>query len=47
MKQAFEGTAIAIAMGGSALPSDKKFAISTNWGTFRGQNAWPAPRSSA
>jgi hypothetical protein len=39
MKQAFEGTAIAIAMGGSALPSDKKFAISTNWGTFRGQNA--------
>ncbi|MVT53801.1 hypothetical protein GPL17_25340 [Bradyrhizobium yuanmingense] len=39
MRQAFEGTAIAIAMGGSALPSDKKFAISTNWGTFRGQNA--------
>ena len=39
MRQAFEGTAIAIAMGGSALPSDKRFAISTNWGTFRGQNA--------
>ena len=39
MKQAFEGTAIAIAMGGSALPSDKKFAITTNWGTFRGENA--------
>ena len=39
MRQAFEGTAIAIAMGGSALPSDKKFAISTNWGTFRGENA--------
>jgi hypothetical protein len=39
MRQAFEGTAIAIAMGGSALPSDKKFAVSTNWGTFRGQNA--------
>jgi len=39
MPQAFEGTAIAIAMGGSALPSDKRFAISTNWGTFRGQNA--------
>ena len=39
MRQAFEGTAIAIAMGGAALPSDKKFAISTNWGTFRGQNA--------
>jgi hypothetical protein len=39
MKQSFEGTAIAVAMGGSALPSDKRFAISSNWGTFRGQNA--------
>jgi hypothetical protein len=39
MKQSFEGTAIAVAMGGSALPSDKHFAISSNWGTFRGQNA--------
>ena len=39
VKQAFEGTAIAIAMGGSALPSDKRFAISTNYGNFRGQGA--------
>ncbi len=39
MKQAFEGTAIAIALGGTALPDNKKFAISTNWGNFRGQNA--------
>jgi hypothetical protein len=39
VRQAFEGTAIAIALGGAALPSDKKFAISTNWGNFRGQNA--------
>jgi hypothetical protein len=39
VKQAFEGTAVAIALGGSALPADKKFAISTNWGTFRGENA--------
>jgi hypothetical protein len=39
MKQAFEGTAIAVAMAGSSLPSDKRFAISSNWGTFRGQNA--------
>jgi hypothetical protein len=39
MKQAFEGTAIAIALGGTSLPADKKFAISTNWGNFRGQNA--------
>jgi trimeric autotransporter adhesin len=39
MRQAFEGTAIAIALGGASLPSDKRFAISTNWGNFRGQNA--------
>src|SRR3954454_6978959 len=39
MKQAFEGAAVAIAMGGAALPSDKKFAISTNYGNFRGQSA--------
>jgi hypothetical protein len=35
----FEGTAIAIAMSGSALPSDKRFAVTTNWGNFRGTNA--------
>src|SRR5262249_14061272 len=39
MVKAFEGTAVAIALGGTALPSDKRFAISTNWGNFRGQNA--------
>jgi trimeric autotransporter adhesin len=39
VKQAFEGTAVAIALAGSALPADKNFAISTNWGTFRGENA--------
>jgi hypothetical protein len=39
MKQAFEGTAIAIALGDAVLPADRKFAISTNWGNFRGQNA--------
>ena len=45
MKQAFEGTAMAIAMGGGFLPNDKKFAISTNWGTFRGENAASAGRA--
>ena len=39
LQQAFEGTAIAIALGGGTLPSDKRFAVSTNWGNFRGQNA--------
>lgn len=29
LNQAFEGTAIAIAMGGSALPDNKRFAITT------------------
>ncbi len=37
--RAFEGTAIAIAMGGQPLPWDKRFAITVNWGTFEGQNA--------
>ena len=37
--QAFEGTAVAIALGGGFLPDNKRFAISTNWGTFRGENA--------
>jgi hypothetical protein len=39
MHRAFEGTAIAIAMSGSALPDNKRFAISSNWGNFRGTNA--------
>jgi hypothetical protein len=39
MRQSFEGTAMAISMGGSALPADKRFAISTNWGNFHGENA--------
>jgi trimeric autotransporter adhesin len=39
VRQAFEGTAIAIALGGGALPEGKRFAVSTNWGTFRGENA--------
>jgi hypothetical protein len=38
MAKAFEGSAIAMAMGGVSLPSDKRFAISFNWGTFQGQN---------
>jgi trimeric autotransporter adhesin len=37
--RAFEGTAIAVAMGGQPLPWDKRFAITVNWGTFEGQNA--------
>jgi hypothetical protein len=40
IQRSYEGTAIAIALAGSALPSDKQFAVSANWGTFRGQNAF-------
>jgi hypothetical protein len=39
LNQAYEGTAIAIAMSGSALPDNKRFAITSNWGNFRGTNA--------
>ena len=39
LNQAYEGTAVAIAMSGSALPDRKRFAITTNWGNFRGTNA--------
>jgi autotransporter adhesin len=38
VKRAFEGTAIALAMGGGALPDNKKFALSMNVGTFSGQS---------
>jgi hypothetical protein len=38
LQRSYEGTAIAIALGGAALPSDKRYAVSVNWGTFRGQN---------
>jgi trimeric autotransporter adhesin len=40
VRKAFEGAAVAIAMGGSALPDNKRFAISANWGNFSGENAF-------
>jgi trimeric autotransporter adhesin len=42
VERAFEGTAIAIALGGGVLPDNKKFAISANWGTYAGTNAFGA-----
>jgi autotransporter adhesin len=38
--KAYEGTAMALAMGGGTLPNDKNFAVSINWGTFEGENAF-------
>ena len=34
IRKAYEGTAVAIAMGGAMLPDNKRFAISGNWGIF-------------
>jgi hypothetical protein len=42
IQRGYEGTAIAIALAGAALPDNKTFAISGNFGTFRGQNAFGA-----
>jgi trimeric autotransporter adhesin len=39
LNQAYEGTAVAIAMSGAALPDNKHFAVTSNWGNFRGTNA--------
>lgn len=42
MRRSFEGTALAMAMGGAILPEGKTYAISAGWGTFRGENAFAA-----
>jgi trimeric autotransporter adhesin len=42
VERAYEGTAIAIALGGGVLPDNKKFAISANWGAYNGTNAFGA-----
>jgi hypothetical protein len=42
MKRSFEGTAIALAMAGATLPAGMNFALSANWGTFRGENGFAA-----
>jgi hypothetical protein len=40
--RAYEGTAVAIAMATTALPDNKRFAVTANFGTFRGENAFAA-----
>ena len=42
LRKANEGTAVAIAMGGAALPSDKNYSFNVNWGTYGGQGAFAA-----
>jgi hypothetical protein len=42
VRRGYEGSAVAIAMGGTVLPDNKTYAISANFGTFRGENAFGA-----
>ncbi|AZO74140.1 MAG: hypothetical protein E5V92_06465 [Mesorhizobium sp.] len=38
--RAFEGAAMAMAMAAPAMPPDKNYAVSINWGDFEGKNAF-------
>ncbi len=38
--RAFVGAAMAMAMAAPAMPSDKNYAVSINWGDFEGKNAF-------
>ena len=42
IRRGYESTAVALAMGGAALPDNKRYAVSANWGTFCGENALAA-----
>lgn len=42
VQRGYEGTAVALAAAPAMLSQGKKFAIATNWGGFRGQNAFGA-----
>ena len=40
VKRGYEGTAVAVALGGANfLPDNKRFAVTANFGTFRSQYA--------
>jgi hypothetical protein len=40
IKKSYEGTAVAIALSAPALPDNKRYALSANIGTFRGETAF-------
>jgi trimeric autotransporter adhesin len=42
LKRSYEGTAVALAMAGATLPAGRNFAVSGNWGTFRGEHGFAA-----
>jgi autotransporter adhesin len=42
IRGAYQGTAIALALTGAVLPAGKNFAVSTNFGTYRGETGFGA-----
>jgi hypothetical protein len=42
VQKAFEGSAVAIALGGGLMPENKKFAITANYGNYNGYSAFGA-----
>lgn len=42
MRGAYQGTAIALALTGAVLPAGKTFAVSTSFGTYRGETGFGA-----
>jgi hypothetical protein len=42
IKKSYEGSAIAMAMGGAVLPPGKNAAVSANWGTYQGEHGFSA-----
>jgi hypothetical protein len=39
-RRAYGGIAVAVAMGGTSIPADKTYAVSTNYGTYRGESGF-------
>jgi trimeric autotransporter adhesin len=42
LTRAYEGSAIAMALGGGFIPDNKRYAISVNWGGYHGTSAFGA-----
>lgn len=42
LRHAYEGTALALAIGGAVLPAGASHSISAGWGTYRGEHAFAA-----
>lgn len=42
LTRAYEGSAIALALGGGFIPDNKRYAIAVNWGGYHGTSAFGA-----